>query len=135
MNPLLYVSLIAMVPREYNTQGALASPWPGIGLFLIGAVCLAMFLVLISRPNRRPQRFFSPNFALAIAPILCSTASLVLDLFRILEVSGRVEMGDALLEHRIGYALRPLYAAVIASALALLILFRVTLTTRNDRNV
>ena len=123
-----------MMPREYNPQGALANPLPDIGLFLIAAVCLAMFLVRISRPSSRPQRFFSPDFALAITPVLCATASLVLDLFRILEVSDRVQIGDTLLEHRIGYALRPIYAAVIASTLALLILFLVTVTTPNGRN-
>jgi hypothetical protein len=128
--------MVAIMPKEYYPQGALANYYLDMALFLIAAVCLATFLVRIARIETRPQRFFSADFALAVTPVFCATASLVLDIFRLLDVSKRAEMTDSLFylfRHRLDFALRPVYGAVIASVLALLILFVVTATARNDR--
>jgi hypothetical protein len=127
--------MVAMMPKEYYPQGVLACHYIDMALFLVAAVCLAMFLVRIARAETRPQRFFSPDFALAVTPIFCATASLVLDIFRLLDVSERAEFSDSLFQifqHRLGFALRPLFGAVVASVLALLILLVVTTSARNE---
>ena len=59
----------------------------------------------------------SPGLALAIAPFLCSSIALVVNVARLLEVSHRVAVFDW--EHRLDRALWPIYISLVFSALAL----------------
>ncbi len=128
--------MVAMMSLDYHPQGAIANPFIDVSLFLVAAICIALFLVRMGRNRVHPQLFFSVDFAFAVTPLFCATASLVIDLFRLLDVTSRnLQISDALLEHRIGYALRPVYAAVIASSLALLILCMQAAISRNQQKL
>ncbi|WP_395731655.1 hypothetical protein [Prosthecobacter sp.] len=117
--------IIAAAPKEYYAQGALGSIYIGLFLYFIATVSIGLFAVFMMRRRTQPQRSFSLELVLTVIPIFCATAYLVLGIFRILEVSSRVQVSHAMLKNEMYYDLRPLAMALVASSLMLLIILLV----------
>lgn len=121
MNPLHTDAVIASMGIQYNPQGPLASSYISLFLWLVAAVSVAVFAVRIMRRRNQPPRSFTLECVLAFVPVLCATAYLVLGVFRILEISSRVQVSHQLLQQRISNDIRPLWASLFASALMFLL--------------
>jgi bacteriorhodopsin len=105
-----------------------------MALYFVAAVSIAVFVVRIMRRRSQPQRSFSPELVLAFIPFFCASAYLVLGIFRILEVSSRVQVSHSILEDKMHYALRPLGMALVSSTLMLLLILLVrTIIKRKAR--
>jgi len=125
--------IIAAGPKEYYAQGALGSASLGLFLYFLSTVSIGLFVVLLMQRRTQPQRSFSLELVLTVIPIFCATAYLVLGIFRILEVSSRIQISHAMLKNEMYYDLRPLAMALVASSSMLLIILLVrTLITRKD---
>ncbi|MDI1312581.1 hypothetical protein [Prosthecobacter sp.] len=125
MKAFLSASVIAAMPREYYAQGALGSVSLGLFLYILSTVSIGLFVVVIMRKRTQPHRSFSPELVLTFIPVFCATAYLVLCIFRILEVSSRVQVSHAMLKNEMYYSLRPLGMALIASSLMLVLILLV----------
>ena len=135
MNMHLVDPIIAAAPKQYYAQGALGSASLGLFLYFIATVSVGLFVVLMMRRRTQPQRSFSLELVLTVIPIFCATAYLVLGIFRILEVSSRVQVSHAMLKNEMYYDLRPLAMALGASSLMLLLILLVrTVITRKERH-
>ncbi len=121
MNPPLTVPIIASMGIQYNPQGPIASSYPVLVLCLVAAVSMSVFALRLMRRLKQPPQSFTPECVLAFIPILCATAYLVLGIFRILEISSRLQVSHQLLQQRISYDILPLGMALITSCLMLLL--------------
>ncbi len=119
----LTVPIVASMGIQYNPQGPIASSYPVLALWLAAAMSMSIFAIRLMRRLNQPPQPFTTECVLAFIPILCATAYLVIGIFRILEISSRVQVSHQLLQQRINYDILPLGMALITSCLMFLLMF------------